>query len=369
MKWQDTLTRAGVEVHPRGPYEIALGQGHLLITAAISQLQTPVTPGQFEKFPEGPGLLVVPRASTELIGRARRAGWGVVTEEGDVDLRGLGMDVTVAKPTNRSDAQRRPGPTPWRSMVIIRRLLAALEPVSQRRLSQLSGTSQPQVHRTIQPLLKEGLVRQTIHGVSVARPNEAIDWWVANYPGPGGTRTFWTGLDPVVDQAAKAVYICKAHNARLRARDENLDNQYRPMDRETDNVGDPYGDSTVDPDVDGSVALSSDAGADLLAPWRQPLQAVLYAAHPPRLLQAELVPSASSTEASLVLVSPADSGVWLPRRWPSANLPIADPLQILWDLKQAPGADAADAYGQLKASLLTRLREAWAMASGHFDQE
>ena len=50
---------------------------------------------------------------------------------------------------------------------------------------------------------------------------------------------------------------------------------------------------------------------------------------------------------------PADSGVWAaPGYWATGgDLPLADALQVLWDVRRAPGTDADQAAAALRPVL------------------
>jgi hypothetical protein len=145
------------------------------------------------------------------------------------------------------------------------------------------------------------------------------DWWLANYPGPGGVTTWWSGLDAPLVQAAATV--------------RSLGAEARPV-------------------------LSGDVAADLLAPWRRPALAVVYARSGADLADAGLTPVPSSEGATLTLVVPEDPSVWptepVTREWDGAQLAVADALQVLYDLQGSPGPDAAEAAARWRAQLRDR---------------
>jgi hypothetical protein len=107
-------------------------------------------------------------------------------------------------------------------------------------------------------------------------------------------------------------------------------------------------------------AVSGDVAADLLAPWRRPDRAVVYADPSGRpvhdeLTAAALTPSGAG-EATLELIVPADPGVWpAPGTTAAAAvLPLADPIQLLWNVARAPGADVDQAVAAMRPVLKDR---------------
>jgi class 3 adenylate cyclase len=338
--WQEILANLGVLVEPLGPRDVRLSTLDCTRDALLLEMPSVLTPSRAAALPAGPGLVVAPRASRTAVAEAARSHWGVITAAGDVDLRGLGLPVVISQEPAPHAATSRRGPLPWGSLVAVRRLLAALEPVTQSRLSKMTNLSQPQVHRALAPLVRAELVTRETAGFRVTDLSGAIQWWLAHYPGPRGVRSYWTGLSSPVTQAEHLI-------ARLQGDDAGTSTTHRPAEHT----------------ALGRAALSGDAAADLIAPWRRPVQALVYAERPRSLKSFGLVPAASANSATLVLVSPQDPGVWLPQPWPGVPLPVADPLQVLYDLRQAPGADSAEAADQWRKALISR-REAWSAASG-----
>jgi hypothetical protein len=61
-------------------------------------------------------------------------------------------------------------------------------------------------------------------------------------------------------------------------------------------------------------------------------------------------------EATLELIVPADPGVWASSRdrITDPELPLADGMQVLWDLQRSPGSDTDQAVAALRQVLRTR---------------
>jgi hypothetical protein len=100
--------------------------------------------------------------------------------------------------------------------------------------------------------------------------------------------------------------------------------------------------------------ISGDVAADLLAPWARPQRAVVYARTGADLAAAGLTPSPAE-QATLAFIVPADPGVWIRPGESKNGVPLADPLQVLWDLQNSPGPDADQAAGHFRSWLLNNL--------------
>jgi uncharacterized protein (UPF0264 family) len=134
---------------------------------------------------------------------------------------------------------------------------------------------------------------------------------VDHYPGPGGLASHWYGLDPVAEQAFRVHELLEAKRSRP--------------------------------------AVSGDVAADLVAPWRTPAHALVYAEKGADLAAAGLTPAAAQ-DATLTLVLPGDRAVWTIGRTPCTvglagygNVARVGALQVLYDLRHASGPDAGDA--------------------------
>lgn len=302
----------------------------------VRSFARPLKPSQVDALASRhaePGLLVVPGASDEVRDVVARACWScLVAGASGVSgvLRFDGVEVAVGeREVTESPAGRSlPGRTPWGSFTVMRRLVG--RPFStQRDLAVSVGLSQPRVSQILKSLAAKGVVERVDGGWVVRDLDELLELWSGSYPGPGGVSTYWFGLDPPVAQAAAVMRL--------------LGNS-RPPETE---VYQPF------------AVVSGDVAADLVAPWRSPVRAVVYARAGADLAGAGLQP-AGDDEATLELVVPYDSGVWPPADSPLVNgaMPIADPLQVMWDLRRSPGSDRDEAVAKFREFLQTRSRAA-----------
>ncbi|MGA3526449.1 MarR family transcriptional regulator [Melissospora conviva] len=320
------LADAGVTLIPRGPDVVELiHDGSRAVLPVVSSAR-PLGPRDIAALisrDREPYLVVVPAASPTVRRAIEEAGWSWLVDTGQEIVAALRIGrrrVDLPAPAVAGPPAR-PGPVPWGTFTLVRRLVQ-IPHATQRQLAALSGVSQPRVSQALRALADKGLVQRTSAGWAIRDLDEALRWWLATYPGPGGISTYWYGLGTPIDQAQRAV-------------------------------------STFATTYRSGIVVSGDVAADLLAPWRTPARAVLYARTGIDLPDAGYVPTGAE-EATLEFTVPKDPGLWPDPAAPptkGAGLPLADPLQILWDVRRSPGADSDDAVQHLWDELRRRHHE------------
>jgi hypothetical protein len=331
------------------------------LTLEVKRYTTPVTPSALASALEawragrpgaGAGLLVVtPTATPETLQRAAELGISLIALNRRLSAgpRGhLALAPGDVVPLGGADADDgadaapgRRGVPAWGELRIVKALLL-LAGRTQSEIARQAGVSQPRVSQVLKGLRELSLVRATSppgagDGSGGHRLWEVTDWgallrhWLDQYPGPGGVTTYWLGLEPLAAQARAVVAVLG-----------EADDDARPL-------------------------VSGDVAADLVAPWARPARTTVYARHGADLGAAGLTPS-PGPDATLALVVPEDAGVWLaPERfWNRAGLdpapgglPLADPLQVLDDVRRSPSVDA----DQAAETLLRRIEELHARAA------
>lgn len=324
--WQDVLGELGVTVETVDAEHVRLrsqdGGGVFRLHRVARPLSTSQLPGP---WPE-PSLLVMLRATSATVDAACRLGWNVVTDAGAVSVQ-LGasrLQRTVPKLTEPTPARR--GPVPWATFTLVRRLLA-IAPITQVELAGMAGVGQPRVSRILGMLRDLKLVEQVAGGWRPVDWEGLASWWLATYRGPAGVTSYWYSLDDVATQTARALQVL---------------------------AGVPGSDPVV----------SGDEAADLLAPWRHPDYLTVYVKAATSLASAGFVPVGSPAEATLTLCAAKDMGIWLPAPWVVGDVPLADPLQVAYDLSSSPTVDSDEALVQLWQALRTRHAETWRAAAG-----
>jgi hypothetical protein len=90
--------------------------------------------------------------------------------------------------------------------------------------------------------------------------------------------------------------------------------------------------------------VSADVGPDLIVPWRRPSLVILYAK---RVIDPAsglgLIDAQGRHDASVIVRMPDDQSVFsghvMTAQAHGGDVPLADPLQQIWDLQDLGGAD------------------------------
>ncbi|MDR1189792.1 MAG: MarR family transcriptional regulator [Bifidobacteriaceae bacterium] len=323
--WRIALADHGISIGAADSRHVMVSNSSGCEVMWLFESKRRVCPSQLRRPPESPALLIVPKATPALVSAAQELGWNVATDEGQfavqIGKHRLSADPEPAEPPSR----RPPGPQSWALFTLVRRLLA--DPgASQQQLAERAEISQPRASRLLAKLVDSGLV---VHGRGWCQPSDwdqLADWWLREYPGPGGTVSYWTAVDSVTDQVRRAIRFLGAQGRRR-------------------------------------LAVSGDVAADSLAPWRLPACGVVYCDRPADLTPEGFVSVASPQEATLAVHAPLDSGVWLGNPWEASGLPLADPLQIIRDTVSGPEPDRAEAAQHLRQALTTKHRKTWMSAA------
>lgn len=200
---------------------------------------------------------------------------------------------------------------------LVRALVAASRPVTQVELATLVGVSQPRVSQVLGRLARSSAVASTADGY-VGRRRRLIDLYVANHrPALVGVEVSWYSLQPMREQIDG---LC-AHAASTGTR----------------------------------LAVSADLAPDLLAPWRHPTLTVVYADGALDLTSAGFVRAEGRVDATVLVRHTSDTtllAAFEPWRRSVDGLPLADPVQQIWDLHDLGGADRAEAADRLMAAVL-----------------
>ncbi|KAM9861771.1 hypothetical protein ACI1US_02357 [Leucobacter sp. BZR 635] len=299
----DVFTHAGFTVHARSATELAVSRGLERWQVHVIRQATSPSARQIAEsnaLPTGEVFLfVVPRASKRvlsLISEAPRA-W-LMTGDGHSILADKLPPVHTEKATAR-------GRVPWGRYALMRALLRTPLPRTQQQLAAEVGLTQGAVSVALERL--GPLAEKRSNGWVTADPEQVWDAFIAEYPGPGGVRTFWYSRTPFIRQAELLRSL---------------------------------------------TTLSADGAADELAPWRQPVQIVAYAESPIDMEALGFSP-ATAAEASVTITMPKDRTVFhTASAWQSG---VADTPLAAWDLRASGGPDAEEAVDRLKASVLGAL--------------
>lgn len=210
---------------------------------------------------------------------------------------------------------------PWGpgTSAIVRALVAATAPVSQAELASLIGVSQPRVSQVLSRLSEASAVSPQPDGY-VGRRERLIDLYVSNHRPPlVDTDAPWYSLQPMREQVDR---LC-AHARNTSTR----------------------------------VAVSADLAPDLLAAWRHPTLTVVYAADALDLTSVGFVRAEGRVDATVLVRHTSDSTLLAAfEPWPRVvdDVPLADPVQQIWDLHDLGGEDRLEAADRLRQAVLGR---------------
>ena len=299
--------RFAVQVKSRPPYPHEL-----------DRLQQP----WHELAARGHPLIAAPFISEPLGSTLTKEGWSWADAQGNFDLRAPGFVLRQRRATSPPSPKRRSLPRGSGSFAIIRALVDFSKEDEEPGASALAaraGVSQPRASQILHQLYELKLVDRSGHGRWEPHREPLLDRFLAEYSGPGGSELYYYSLDSPVDVAVRA--------GRVSA------------------TGRP-------------VLVSADVGPDLILPWRRPSLVILYTGHAIDPSDLKLTEAHGRHDANVILRTPEDRSVLTARALVTQirgdDVPLADPLQQIWDLQDLGGADRIEAAGRLRQWLLKR---------------
>jgi hypothetical protein len=268
----------------------------------------------------GVPLLVVPFVSESAAKALTHAGWSWGDEHGNFDLRAPGLVVRQRTTGSPPASRRRTLPSGSGSNAIIRALIsrqAGDADTGPTALAAHARVSQPRASQVLHQLHDLGLADSAGHGRWQPRREELLDRFLSEYPGPGGSDSYFYSLDPPTELAARL--------AGKKARRHDF-------------------------------AVSADVGPDLIRPWRRPSVLILYTEATFDAADLANVDATGMNDANVIVRMAADQSVFpadeLAAEFRGARIPLADPVQMIWDLHDLGGADRAEAAEKLRQWLL-----------------
>ncbi len=268
-------------------------------------------------------LLIAPYISRALAKRLSRRGWSWADHAGNFDLRGPDLRLSHTG-ESRVVPARSSMPRGSAASCLIRALISYPPPAegwwTTARLAALSGLAASAVSQVLSRLLALELVEHPRHGRWRARAKPLLHTFQREHRGFRGSEQAWYVLDSLDEVAAR-----------------------------------------LSKTFAGKVALSADLAPDRLAPWRVPSKLIVYAR---RALDQEELASAldgvsakGRADGNVFIRVPRDRGVFLSdlsRLGVELELPIADPVQQLFDLLDLGGSDREEAGRVLEQWILQR---------------
>jgi len=270
----------------------------------------------------GTPLLAAPYISEGQGAQLVHHGWSWADGQGNFDLRAGALRLRQRLPATKPPRKPRTLPRGAGGLAIVRALifqpLLFTDPrLARQRLAASAGVTQPRVSQVLKQLREAEIIRGD-PAVSDQEREALLDAFLAEYPGPGGEEDCYFSLSPLHDLA-------------------------RGIGRRTLGQG---------------AAISADVGPDLIVPLRSPTTLIVYVSSPVDLSSLELTPAEGRVDANLLIRRPADSSVFGPKgtmktaRIGDASVRLADPAQMIWDLRDLGGADRLEAADRLRKWLL-----------------
>jgi hypothetical protein len=304
----DHRARFAVQVKNRAPYP-----------QELDRLQQP----RHELAMRGHPLITAPFISEPLGSILTREGWSWADAQGNFDLRAPGLVLRQRRTTSPPRPEHRSLPRGSGSFAIIRALIDFSkeedEDPGASVLAAQANVSQPRASQILHRLHDLKLVDRSGHGRWEPRREPLLDRFLAEYPGPGGSELYYYSLDSPIDVAVRAGRASTAG---------------RP------------------------ILVSADVGPDLILPWRKPTLTILYAGYAIDPSDLKLTEAQGRHDANVILRTPEDRSVFTARapvtQIRGDDVPLADPIQQIWDLQDLGGADRIEAAGRLRQWLLKR---------------
>src|SRR3984957_14020230 len=264
----------------------------------------------------GPPLLFAPFISESLGSILTRDDWSWADAQGNFDLRAPGFVARQRRASSAPAPRQRSLPRGSGSYAVIRALVGFSggedEEPGATALAAQAGISQPRASQVLHHLHDLKLV--DISGRGRWEPNREalLDRFLAEYPGPGGSEHYYYTLDSPVDIAVGAGRVSTPG---------------RP------------------------IAVSADVGPDLIVPWRRPSVVILYVRHAIDPSELRLTEAQGRHDANVIIRAPGDRSVFpvpaLAGQIRGNEVPLADPLQQIWDLQDLGGGDRIEVAGRL----------------------
>ena len=201
---------------------------------------------------------------------------------------------------------------------MVRALVAAPGPVTQVELAALVGVSQPRISQVLSRLRSRSAVLVTDDGYA-GQKAALLDLYLANHrPALVSPEVGWYSVRPVREQIER---VCAAA-----------------------------------PETSARVAVSADFAPDLLVPWRHPTLTAVYTDRPLDLTPVGFVRADGRVDATVLLRHTSDTTLLAAfEPWPRVvdGIPLADPVQQIWDLHDLGGEDRHEAADRLRAGSST----------------
>ncbi|MBF4616408.1 MarR family transcriptional regulator [Curtobacterium sp. VKM Ac-1376] len=247
-------------------------------------------------------LYAVARATPALQAAAAKDPRLIIVSDDDRTVWADKTPHSLEEDTADAPSTVRKGPTPYGQFAVLRALITAAQPLTQRQLAAATGLTQPAVLNALRP--QSDLIHREATGYVLTDPEGAWDRAI-KVPQKGIT-TYWRSERPLAEQAQA---------------------------------------------VNTDALLSGDLAADRISGWRIPEHVTLYARAGVDLSRRRFA-LGSSDEYTLSLTIPADKTIWATSAR-AGRTGLADPIIVARDvLATGTTGDQAEAAEMLRRSAL-----------------
>ncbi|HYT78682.1 MAG TPA: hypothetical protein VEQ37_05415 [Actinomycetota bacterium] len=270
----------------------------------------------------GAPLLAAPHISEGQGSQLITHGWSWADGLGNFDLRAGSLRLRQRLPGPRPTRGHRSLPRGPGGLAIVRALIflpsVFADPrLGRRRLAAAADVTLPRVSQVLKQLAEAEIIRGD-PAVTDQEREALLDAFLAEYRGPGGEEDAYFSLKPLQEVA-------------------------RNIGRRTH---------------DREAVVSADIGPDLIVPVRSPTMLIAYVSRPFDVSSLDLTPAEGRGDANVLIRRPADTSVFGPKGTirtaviREARVRLADPTQMIWDLRDLGGADRLEAADRLRKWLL-----------------
>ncbi len=202
---------------------------------------------------------------------------------------------------------------------IVRLLIATETPLTQVAIAEAVGVTQPRASQVLKRLSMDDAVTASVHGYRGKRARLLDLYAQSARPHLDAPEDFWFSTRPFTDQAHRITRAARRAGVRI--------------------------------------AFSADLAPDLLVPWRHPTLTVVYADRQLRLEETGFVPAEGRADATILLRWTSDATLLTVNKpWPAVvdKIPLADPVQQWWDLRELGGEDRHEAADRLRRAIISK---------------
>ncbi|HEY0248925.1 MAG TPA: hypothetical protein VGC45_11760 [Gryllotalpicola sp.] len=304
------LLAAGMRVTPIDRAHFRSDDGRIIVRSRLTRRPTPANVrSELSRLNASEFILFAVDSTTASLVDAARSDHRIVLASGSDNAVWLdGERIDVGDVVRHTPAWTGRGPKPYVRFALLRALLTEARPLTQLRLSEMTGVSQPAVSYALRGL--DRFVQKASRSWILGNPAKAFDYACDAYPGTGGIDTYWWSDAPLEEQVGRAV-------------------------------------------GDIGHLVSGDLAARAINAWRIPEHATVYSRTGVDLSERGFA-AGTPADYTLALTVPDDQTIWST----AGQGAIADPVIAAWDVKRTgTTGDQDEAADMIRKKVLRTFSE------------